>query len=307
MHRLQQFLSSVLYPQIQTYQKAKEKNSAKTIMFAASIMESFLWLHLGTEIGAFPQPASRDIYRIYLSPFFSSLSSLATEDSPLYVTHSHESGSLLYMFGRFADVLLEKAMRHEEVFSSELAGFSRPDRLVHNFQTFLILHSRLVTRPPVESFTYYVTFADHSTWHQAWNTDCDPGKVELANVGGGTGASSIVAGYLNLWGHAAKVMAIEKDLAQDAALSSDFLRLKDRLAEMRRWRINLRSGATSKRFADIRNRIFDNLTMHALEAEGNASGIYAERIFASIDEVFSFWHSDAPETKPAPVPNLEPA
>jgi hypothetical protein len=298
MHRLQQFLTSILLPQIQAYESsvANGKDNAKTIMLSASIVESFLWLHLGTEIGAFPQPASRDIYEAYLTPFFQSLLSTdikamsEMKTGPVYVAHSNQSKAVVLRLGRFATVLVEKAMRREEIFSRELAGFSRPDRLRPVFQTFLILHSHLISRPSVESFTYQVSFADEQTWRHSWKAGCDSEEVMRADTTGGSISSLVCAGYLNLWNYAVKVTTTDQNLKGDPELASDLFRLTDRLKEMGRWRINLKNADTSSRFDDVRVRIMENVES---EEKNDISRICSREIRESMNSAFQVWFSAA--------------
>jgi len=270
-------------------------------MLAASVVESFLWLHLGTEIGAFPGTASRDIYQSYLRPFFRSLLSTDAkareemEMDRLYVAHSEISDAMRPMLGRFAFVLLEKAMRQEEIFSSEQAKFSRPERLKAVFQTFLILYSQLTSRRSVELFTYQVNFADAPTWRQNWNKPCTAKEVERADIEHSSISSSICAGYLNLWNYAVKLMMTEQNLRGNAELAADLFRLTDRLKEMGRWRINLKHLSSSERFDDVRVRIMEKLDE---DAKDDLSRICVKEIRTSMDNAFSFWFSAAP----TPVP-----
>lgn len=307
MHRLQQFLTTVVLPQTEAYKNfsTNGKDEAKAIMLGVSIVESFLWLHLGTEIGAFPRPASHDIYATYLSPFFQSLVSRDAKARdemkayPTYVAHSDRSKGLLQkVASRFASILVEKAMRQEEIFSSEQAGFSQPGRLRPVFQTFLILHSRLVSNRSVETFTYQINFADDDEWRRNWREDCRPEEVMLADVDFRSTSSSICAGYLNLWNYAVKATMVAENFEGDQAVASDLFRLTDRLKEMEQWRINRKSKKASERFDDVRVRIMERLDE---ESTDSISEVCVREIRNSMDSAFSLWFSAAPMPVPQPV------
>ena|SRR5713101_1167956 len=126
MHRLEQFVVGILLPNISQLPKvsdlethpdmferiggseeafgslseaqepAEGEDAAWLGEIRAEIIESFLWLHLGVEIGSFSEEFSRAVYETYLAPFFKSLLSrnrrvldqMRFDD--IYVAHSRQ-------------------------------------------------------------------------------------------------------------------------------------------------------------------------------------------------------------------------
>jgi len=99
MHTLQEFLLKNVVPAVEQLRQARQhKNLPTTRSAYASVFESFLWLHLGTEIGVFPPEASRAIASAYYGDFFQSLNRPSDEilekvefASKLYVVDTPES------------------------------------------------------------------------------------------------------------------------------------------------------------------------------------------------------------------------
>ena len=173
MHRLQTFLTEVLFPTLSALStEATTSKPQQLSLMRREVVEHVLWLHLGTEIGAFPYRQSRKIYTAYLGPFFQSLVSRDLDERAamaagrVYVAHSEESRALVLGLPRYANILVEKAMRSEDIFESERLEFRNAQSLSGLFQTLLLLHSRFAVSETVRQFTYDIRAASKITTHK---------------------------------------------------------------------------------------------------------------------------------------------
>lgn len=262
MHRLGQFIVGTLLPRLDRLGAVSGKPAwlAET---RAEIIEAFLWLHLGVEIGSFPEGASREVYKTYIVPFFRSL---MTKDPVLleemkrgerYVAHSPESEALVFALPRYATILSEMAMRGDEVFTKEQAGFEKPDGLQGLFQTLSLLYSSFVASPAVRQFTYEVNFERENAWDKDWSTIFTADEVREADISGSASPIALTfAGYLNFWGHGVRCREAVQDFeGSEEASFSDVWKLRDRVSEIQSWRINLRSRHVANRFELIQKKI----------------------------------------------------
>lgn len=142
MHRLDDFVVRRVLPDLEALNQ-QPSGDAKSATLRSRLTESLLWLHLGAEIGSFPQQASNEVYEACFRPFVESLSSQETGQMRIYVAHSRESGSLILSFPRYVRILIERAMRGEEIVSIERCEFSSPQNMRASFQVLLIMGIRV--------------------------------------------------------------------------------------------------------------------------------------------------------------------
>jgi hypothetical protein len=123
MHRLQQFTVGTIAPELDKLRLHPTiENDPSAAMVSFSMIEAFLWLHLGVEVGAFPTQASDDVYKAYYLPFFQSLSR----------AHSFQSSAIYLALPEFARALIGKAMRQEMPFKMNyVASAERKGWLAH--------------------------------------------------------------------------------------------------------------------------------------------------------------------------------
>ena len=300
MHRLQQFVVGTLLPKLSRLALTIGGRPAWAAETRAELVEAFLWLHLGMEIGSFPEQPSRDVYKTYLSPFFKSLlqpnreTSEAMRDGPEYVPHSAESRELLSAAPRYSRVLVEMAMREEEggaedIFVREQAGLKDSVAMQGLFQTLLLLHSSFDASPAVRQFTYEMSFVEQDVWRQDWEADSHPEEVREADISGSASPIALtLAGYLTFWGHGGRCAeALASFDGNEAASSSQIFRLKQRLREIYSWRITLQSRFAAKRFEAVQQRFAQYLAQ-----ETTTQGIdprCAVTIQESMESAFELW------------------
>lgn len=74
MRTLQEFVWKTVVPAFEQLRYAQQHENLPTTRGAyASMFESFLWLHLGTEVGVFPAERSQEIAASFYADFFRSL------------------------------------------------------------------------------------------------------------------------------------------------------------------------------------------------------------------------------------------
>jgi hypothetical protein len=305
MHRLQQFLAGSILPDLSSLEQfVKKGEGAGAAMIRSRLTENLLWLHLGAELGAFPGEASSDVYTAHFIPLFESLISRGKRNAMLqnwiYVAHSVESEALIFSFPRFAAVLVEKAMRGEDVFGAERSEFRDADSLRPAFQALLIMASNLATCRDITDFIYHVNFVDDGAWVKEWEQDFGPREVLAAQTQrGGPSAAHICAGFLQLWGYATKLQDFFGNLEGRSTLSqTDLFKFRQRAREIQSWILNLRSAQTSSRFDEIRRKV--NQGLDADVGEGKIIAPDSARfIQESMDSAFEFWFTAAPALEPS--------
>lgn len=306
MNRLANFLSETLIPLLKAVEKPYQERLKP--MARREVMEALLWLHMGTEVGVFPESASRDFYdRSLLKGFFESLLSTdeneraGMERGKLYVAHSKESRAMRLELPRYAGVLLESAMRGEEIFGRERLNLKDPLAMRGLFQTLLLLYTRFAGSAAARSLTYSLSFATREEWNEFSAAEIRPDEVVRAEwSGSGRGPALVIAGYLSFWGYGARCeeaiarSGVRASMRESAGIfEEDAFRLKQRLAEILSWRINLRSDEVFKRFEEVRSGV-----ERAVKKESRKEGVdpaAGDRICASIKSAFKTIGVEEPE------------
>lgn len=295
MHRLETFLTEILQPKLSELASESVRGSAERLaLIRGEIIEAFLWLHMGREVGAFPEGASRALYTLYFLPFFESLLSNdlelreAMRKGILDVAHSDESRMIKVELPRYAGILMEDAMRGKDIFETEPLKLGQPTAVSGFCQVLLLLHSSVATSPAVRQFTYAITFAREPEWYQDWKTVITPNEViEAEFTGIGSPIALALGGYLAFWGYAARCQeAFENIEGREGVRSDDLFRLRTRLQEILRWRINLRRAYAANRYELIYSKV-----SKAIEEESNQPGVNsaaAKVIQSSIESAFTF-------------------
>jgi hypothetical protein len=298
MHRLQQFIIGDLLPSISNL--ADAENAGWRAECRAEIVEIFLWLHLGVETGSFPALPSKDVYDSYLRPFFDSL--LPQDDrlreemrsGPRYVPHSPESNALILGLPRYAKILVEMAMRGDDVFAEERSKFANPGSLQGMFQTLLVLYSAFLQSRSARRFTYEVNFANQNEWEKDWQADCSADNVrEAESLTSSSAVALTLAGYLTLWGYGANFNEAFHNLEGSREISrSDIFNLRERITQIQSWRIDLRGRQSSDRFEKIKQKIATEVEteIKTLKIDGRCLVSFNE----SIDSAFELWGVRSP-------------
>jgi hypothetical protein len=294
LQRLEQFLIGTLLPSVTRASELLRSGEASRLAEARSeVVEAFLWLHLGVEVGAFAEEQSGEIYKQYGLPFFESLLlqefGEREERPPEYVAHSEESIALLGTLPRYAAILAEKAMRREEIFGEELLEFDNHDSVHGLFQTLLLFYTSFAANPAVRQFTYELNFADDDAWDRDWETGCSAEDVRKADLSGsGSPIAQTFAGYLAFWGYGAKLREAFENAGEGEEVSaSDLFRLRTRTWEIQSWRMNLRSGRAVYRLEKIRQKVEEEIGKEAEQPgiDPECAGL----IRRSMDEALELW------------------
>jgi hypothetical protein len=302
MHRLQNFLFTNVLPPLLALSESKEDTRAA--MLRSQLAESFLWLHLGVELGSFPEEASEELFRTYFVPWFNSLLSReegkrqSMRDRSLYVAHSPESEALILTFPRFASILIEQAMRGENIFLTERNNFRNPNLLSSVFQSLLILTSNFSANPAIEHFILMVNFVDLQTWERQWTADVGAEEELISKEHVVRGLSSpLCVGFVELWRYATRLRELFDDLAGRVEIArSDRFNLRQRAREIQSWNLNLRSAETASRFDQVRRKVMQEIEKELLPYRNDGSAVSIQE---SIDDAFQFWFSAAPALEPA--------
>jgi hypothetical protein len=299
MHRLEDFLARRVLPDLNSLRSSDDRGLKA--MFRSRLIESTMWLHLGTDLGSFPRPAAGEVYDNCLRVFFHSLladdeySLNAMVEQRIYVAHSEESEALMLSFPRLGRILVEKAMRGEDVLSAESSGFRHPDRLRPAFQVLLMLGSKLSQDPAVTQFVYAINFVNDEYWEHSWRQDCNGDDiVAYDKTGEGLTSTQICAGFMHIWGYAERLVHFFSSLrATDGLAPEDVFKFTERARESQGWMVNLNSSVTARRFDQVRERVRNGILF---ESDRNAQ---TRKLFEvadqSMNDAFQFWFQLDPE------------
>jgi hypothetical protein len=258
MHRLQQFAVGTIAPEWERVAVTREfQDDSELPMMALLIIESFLWLHLGVELGAFPREASEDVYLFYYAPFFQWLKSYSgnrprSRHQPPFL----ESAPYLGL-PAFARALVGKGVGEGDPLYDQPSGVGEKPILVAPFQSLLILYSRLCRDTAVRRLLYGIRFQNSDDWGKQWSEQCTAedlfNAVESAE---GSPNAMILSGYMRLSEYARNTNEVLKNIEDLGILDRTRLfEFKDRIRNIQAWRLDLSSGDTSKRLEQVRERI----------------------------------------------------
>ena len=297
MHRFQQFVIGELVPELANVEGAITKKQYDELAMVRSFVgEKFLWLHLGTEVGAFPRTVSLAVYKAYLEPFFRSLADPSAVGE--YAAHSRESKAMRKSFPPFAQQLFDSALRivfdaklnlEATVFLAQQCVFKKPANLIGLFQTHLLLRDHVWRNHAVRWFIRALNFSTDEFWKSLWKQDCTPEQVTqyYADPDPEPSKAVMYAGYLGIYRYGAQVMQLNESVQDDSVLdSTDVSKLLSRIREMQSWTVNLSSGQVSTRFEAVRQGLSEALRRQS-ETDDLAEATVAE-IENSINEALEY-------------------
>jgi hypothetical protein len=304
MHILQEFVLERIDPLSVAMKEDTEASRSTKRRRRADFFESFLWLHLGAEIGAFPFDVAATVYTAYFEQFFSALNAPTSDTlqqtrdifrSQLYVYDTPESRELKASFPNHV-ILIEKAMRGEDILRAQLSYFSSSGALRPLFNNLLFLSIRLAADRAVRRFVEAVQFFDEKEWDEWWDSGkCDPDEIVLYAEGATVEHKAAIAfaGYLTVWRTTYQFQQLFESCEKDYNLSSDDrFKLSDRVRDMVRWRMSLTNLIASQRFDAIASRLKTNLDAQARKDVEFQPVV--NQIKESFDKVFQFWLERSP-------------
>jgi hypothetical protein len=274
MHRLQQFAVGTILPEWERVIVNRElQDESELPMMALLVIESFLWLHFGVELGAFPRKASEDVYLFYYAPFFRWLKSYNGarqhgRGQPPFLESSPYLG-----LPEFARVLVRKGTGEGQPLYDQPSGVGERPRLIVPFQSLLILYSRLCRDTAVRRFLYGIGFQSPDDWGKQWSELCTAedlfNAVESAEA---PPAAMVLAGYMKFCEYVRNTNEVLDNIESLGILDRPRLfEFKDRIRNIQAWRLDLSSGDTAKRFEQVRERvnkmIDEELTSLGLEVD----------------------------------------
>jgi hypothetical protein len=249
MHRLQEFAVGTIAPEWQRVTLTELRDETERPMMALMVIESFLWLHLGVELGAFPRNASQDVFAFYYAPFFQWLriyDRLPFLDSAAYLG-----------LPDFARSLVGMGMDGRQPLDEMPSGVGENPALVAPFQSLLILYSRLCRNAAVRRFVFGIGFQNADDWQTQWRQACTMEDLFNAFLSGeGSPAPMILSGFTKLSEYGRNVNEVLTNIEDLGILDSARLfQFKDRIRNIHAWRLNLSSGDTAQRFEQVRQRV----------------------------------------------------
>ena len=258
MHRLQQFVVGTILPEWERVVGGRGLgNDSELPMRALLVIESFLWLNLGVELGAFPPEASEDVYSYYYPPFFGWLKSYSeTRQSGSKPPPFLESAPYLGL-PTFARNLVSIGLHGGRPLHDQPSGVGEKPGLVDPFQSLLILYSQLCRNSAARRFLYGTGFQGPDDWEIQWNEQCTAADLfNAVETSDASPAAMVLAGYVKLCEYARNVQEVLNNIEGLAILDSARLfQFSDRIRNIHAWRLNLSSGITVKRFEQVQGKI----------------------------------------------------
>jgi hypothetical protein len=292
MHRLQQFAVGTILPEWErVVVNWQLQDESELPMMALLVIESFLWLHLGVELGAFPRKASEDVYLFYYAPFFQWLKSYSGDrkqgpGQPPFLESSPYLG-----LPEFAQVLVRKGTGEGQPLYDQPSGIGERPRLIVPFQSLLILYSRLCRDEAVRRFLYGIGFQTRDDWGKQWIKPCTAedlfNAVESAEA---SPAAMVLAGYMRLCEYARNTNEVLDNIEGLGILDRPRLfEFKDRIRNIQAWRLSLSSGDTANRFEQVRERVSKMIDeeLTSLGLEGDVKRVQ-ELLENSLNLLFDF-------------------
>src|SRR5690348_420855 len=139
MHTLQEFvLRNLTVARRRLKAVSRLQDTAARRGAHSSMFESFIWLHLGTELGVFDLSAAKELVHIYFKELFDSLVSTkpttVAETEHLFrgevrIYDTPESSDLKATFPDFV-IQIEDAMRNKDLFAASINKFTDVASLV---------------------------------------------------------------------------------------------------------------------------------------------------------------------------------
>jgi hypothetical protein len=297
MHRLQNFVTTELVPELDALERAYvEQEFDEVAMLQSFLAEKFLWLHLGTEIGAFPPPDAAAVFDSYLAPFF--------RQNPPGGEGFFLSQGVRLSFTPFAHYLFERALFFsnlplkavgdeeikKEIFGAQQVIFEEPKTLTGLFQTHLLLRGHVWRNPAVRWFIRALNFSTQEFWNSIWDQDCSPEQVidAYSETDPKPKKALMYAGFLGMFRYGAQVRQLGESIPDDRILAHyDVLKLLSRIREIQGWTINLRSGEVSQRFESVRQGLSQALQSQSYVDENVTEEIVVE-IEKSVNDALEF-------------------
>jgi hypothetical protein len=258
MHRLQQFVVGTILPEWERLLvNGKLSDQTELPMVALLVIEGFLWLHLGVELGAFPREASEDVYSFYYPTFFRWLKSYS-ENRQVGRDQRPFLQSAPYLgLPVFAQALVSKGIDEGQPLYDLPSGVGEMPGLIGPLQSLLILYSRLCRDNAVRRFVYGIGFQGRDDWRMQWNEQCS--AEDLFNAVQSADASPtamVLAGYIRLCEYAKNTNEVLINIEGLGILDSARLfQFKDRIRNIHAWRLDLSSGETAARFEQVREKV----------------------------------------------------
>ncbi len=258
MHRLQQFAVGTILPEWERAVVNRNlQDESELPMIALLVIESFLWLHLGVELGAFPREESEDVCSYYYVPFFRWLKSYDGTRQHGRVQLPFLQSSPYLGLPEFARVLVRMGTGEGQPLYEQPSGVGEKPLLIAPFQSLLILYSRLCRDTAVRQFLYGIGFQNSDDWGKHWGEQCT--AEELFNAVESAEASPtamVLAGYMRFCEYARNTNEVLDNIEDLGILDRPRLfEFKDRIRNMQAWRLNLSSGDAAKRFEQVRERV----------------------------------------------------
>jgi hypothetical protein len=259
MHRLQEFTIGAIVPEWDKLMNHSRKDESELPMMTLLTIEALLWLHLGVELGAFPRRTGEDVSRFYYAPFFKWLDSYnrATEQARIGPPFL-ESASYLSL-PEFARVLVRKGINQNLSLDDQPSGVGERNGMIAPFQSLLILYSLLRRDAAVRRFLYGIGFQSPDEWREQWSRACTAEDLfKAVESEEASPVAMVLAGYMRFCEYARNTNDVLDNIEGLGILDRPrFFEFKDRVRSMQAWRLNLSSGATAKRFEQVRERVSD--------------------------------------------------
>lgn len=258
MYRLVEYVNNYVGPERDGWNAARKQDYTPLLAKAnAGMFEAFLWLHLGVEIGVFPEENAIKVVEAYFDEFFTSLVATQKRFEGRTVT-SAPSLMLDELRSRFSSLtpLLNMALQRNVPFSFQRCGFSDVMKLRAPFDVILMLMTAFVRNSHSDSFTTAVTFLPDIDYDglmkKAFGVEFEKQSFssEDAVIVLDSDPGNLYEGFQETNRHMMMCRDLFREL-RSSSLESDASRMLFRFREIHRWRIDLRNKSVETRFKKL--------------------------------------------------------
>lgn len=263
MYRLIEYVNNYLRPERDAWVEAREQNYPPLVAKTnAAMFEGFLWLHLGVEIGAFPEEEAHTVARAYFDDYFRlfDMRGQQFEGRQLLASSSVQLQEIRSRFPAM-EQLLNVAIENRAPFSFERCRFSNAARLRAPFDVMLMLLTVFVHNDCCQTSTTALSFLTDADYYglmrKAFGSSVlsdlfssnRPTSTPMLVLDGNP--DHLYQGFVDTIKHMAICQDFFRELLQSRPLEGDASLMLSRFRAVHSWRIDLRTKSVASRFKEL--------------------------------------------------------
>jgi hypothetical protein len=297
MYRLIEYVNNYLGPERDAWEKARKKQYPPLVAKTnAAMYEGFLWLHLGVEIGAFPEAEAYTVTGAFFDDYFRLLKVREQRFEGRQVL-SASSVQLQEIRSRFPSMepLLNVAIEKKAPFSFQRCGFSNGAGLRAPFDVILMLLTAFLHNDCCQTSTTALNFLPDTEYYglirkafgsfvlkDSFSSNHPKRRPRLVLD---SDPDHFYQGFVGTVKHMATCQHLFRELLHSRALEDDALLLLHRFRAVHGWRVDLRRESVANRFKELHQ--FFGQTEAKIGIVDQLDGARVQK--ADFKSVWDFW------------------